>query len=56
MFIKFANYYVFCIYYLYFLWFYSKPLFDIARYSFRYNLLASKKNTPLFTIARYLKP
>ena len=38
-----------CIYYLYFLWFSSKPLFAIARYS----LLAFEKNTPLFVIARY---
>ena len=44
-----------CIYYMYFLWFSSKPLFAIARYSLRYSLLASGKNTSLFTIARYLK-
>ena len=40
----------------YFLQFSSKLLFAIARYSVRYSLLASEKNTPLFGIARYLKP
>ena len=45
-----------CIYYLYFLWFSSKSLFAIARYSLPYSLLASEKNTPLFVIACYLKP
>jgi len=45
-----------CIYYLYFSWFSSKSLFAIARYRLRYSPLALGKNTPLFTIARYLKP
>ena len=45
-----------CIYYLYVSWFSSKPLFAIARYSFRYSVLALEKNMPLFAIVRYLKP
>ena len=42
MFMKFTNYYIF-VHYLYFLWFSSKPLFAIARYSLRYSLLVLGK-------------